>query len=128
MPLRILVVDDNVDTAATLSRLCQVWGHQVCVAHDGPSAVEAALGFRPDAVLLDIALPRLDGFEVAERLRSLPGFGRTLLIATSGYNRERDHRRAREVGIDLYLVKPFDPWRLEEVFAARLPSAKAVPA
>jgi two-component system, chemotaxis family, CheB/CheR fusion protein len=128
MPLRILVVDDNADTAASLSFLCQSWGHEVCVAHDGPAAVEAARDFRPDALVLDIGLPGLDGFEVAKRLRSLPAFQRTLIVAASGYGREEDRRRARKVGIDLYLVKPFNPWRLETVFTARRPASETVPA
>jgi CheY-like chemotaxis protein len=128
MPLRILLVDDNVDTATNLSFLCESWGHKVRVAHDGPSAIEAALDFRPDALLLDIGLPSLDGFEVAERLRSLPEFARTFLIATTGYNHEKDRRRAREMGIDLYLVKPFDPWQLEGIFESCRPSSEAIPA
>lgn len=118
MTFRLLIVEDNADTAGNLSLLCQSWGHEVHVAHDGPSAIEAALRIRPHAILLDIGLPRMDGFEVAERLRALPDFAHTFIVAASGYNRDRDRRRAREVGIDLYLVKPFDPWGLEEVFAS----------
>ena len=128
MPLRILLVDDNVDTAASLSFLCQAWGHEVRLAYDGPSAIEAAHAFRPDAILLDIGLPRLDGFEVAERLRALPQFAQTFLIAATGYSHDKDRRRAREVGIDLYLVKPYDPWQLEAVFASCRSASAAVPA
>jgi two-component system CheB/CheR fusion protein len=98
------------------------------VAHDGRSAIETAIDFRPDALLLDIGLPGLDGFEVAERLRCLPGFARTFIVAASGYGRDADRRRARDVGIDLYLVKPFDTGRLEEVFASCRPARRAVPA
>jgi CheY-like chemotaxis protein len=122
MSLRVLVVDDNVDMTTTLSLLCQFWGHEVHVVHDGPSAIEAALRLQPDVLLLDIGLPRMNGFEVAARLRGLPGFERTLIIGTSGYGRDRDYRRASEVGIDLYLVKPFEPSRLEEAFASRRPA------
>src|SRR4051812_29577042 len=117
-PLRALVVDDNVDIASNLSILIRTWGYEVRVAHDGPSAVETAQEFRPHAVLLDIGLPQMDGFEVAQRLRSLPDLDRILIVAASGFNREKDLCRAERVGIDLYLVKPFDPFRLEEIFAS----------
>src|SRR4051794_7758028 len=102
--LRVLVVDDNIDTAMMLAVVIRSWGHEVSVTHDGPSALTTAAQFRPNAVLLDIGLPLLDGFEVAKRLRSSDGLEDTFIIATSGYNRESDLRRALEVGIDLYLV------------------------
>jgi two-component system OmpR family response regulator len=114
---RILIVEDNIDTAITLALLCDCWGHEVAQARDGRAAVAVATDFEPDAIVLDVGLPYLDGFQVAERLRRLPQFRRTLIIAISGYGEERDRRRALEAGIDLYLVKPFDPWRLEEIFA-----------
>lgn len=127
-PLRILIVDDNTDTAASLALLCTCWGHETCVAHDGPGAVAAALDFEPDAILLDIGLPRLDGFEVAQCLRARPEFARTFIIATSGYNGEDDRRLARAARIDLYLVKPFDAWQLESVLTSCQPSLAAIPA
>jgi CheY-like chemotaxis protein len=117
-PLRILVVDDNEDTALNLAYLFRTWGHDVRVVHDGLSAVEAARDFQTDAVLLDIGLPHMDGFEVARRLRLLPELSRVLIVGASGYSGEKDRRRASEVGIDPYLVKPFDPWKLEKLFAA----------
>lgn len=127
--LRVLVVDDNADTAASLAQLLRAYGHVVEVAEDGPSAIRTALEFRPEAVLLDIGLPMMDGFEVAERLRSLPALGRPFIVATSGFNREGDFRRAEAVGIDRYLVKPFDPFGLEAILASRRPSApEAIPA
>jgi CheY-like chemotaxis protein len=116
-PLRVLVVDDNEDTALSFAFLLRTWGHEVRVVHDGPSAVEAARDFQPEAVLLDLGLPRLDGFEVARRLRLLPESGRTLIVASSGYSRDSDRQRASEVGIDFYLVKPYDPWQLEQLLA-----------
>ncbi len=116
--LRILVVDDNEDTAQGLAFLFQAWGHEARVVHDGLAAIEAAREYQPEVVVLDIGLPRMDGFEVAPRLRLLPGLSRTLIVATSGYGRDKDRRRAREVGIDCYLVKPFDVWRLEEIIAS----------
>jgi DNA-binding response OmpR family regulator len=117
-PLRALIVDDNVDIASNLATLFQAWGHDVRVAHDGPSAMETARDFHPHAVLLDIGLPYMDGFEVAQRLRLEPEFDRTFIVAASGYSREKDLCRADEVGIDLYLVKPFDPFRLEGILAS----------
>lgn len=119
MPRRILLVDDNVDLVTTLAFLFKTWGHEVRMAHDGFAALEVAAVFRPDVVFLDVALPRLNGLEVARRLRTLPDFAKTLLIGQSGYGTEKDRRRAQEAGIDLYLVKPFDPWRLEGVLASR---------
>ena len=97
-PLRVLVVDDNEDTAASLAFLSGAWGPEVRVAHDGPAALDAALEFRPDAVVLDVGLPRMDGFEVARRLRLVPGLERALLIASTGFSGEGDHLLAAEAG------------------------------
>jgi two-component system, sensor histidine kinase len=127
-PLRVLVVDDNQDTAASLALLFGMWGHDTRVVHDGPAALDSAAEFRPDAVILDIGLPRMDGFEVARRLRLLPGLDRTLLVASSGFNGERYRRLASEAGFDTYFVKPFDPWKLEGVLASLGSPAEAVPA
>jgi two-component system CheB/CheR fusion protein len=104
------------------------WGYEAAVTYDGPSALARAVDFQPDAVLLDIGLPLLDGFEVAKQLRSLPGLAGTLIVASSGYNREADLRRALEVGIDHYLVKPFDPLRLEQTLALCRLRRQAIPA
>jgi DNA-binding response OmpR family regulator len=129
LPLRVLIVDDNVDTAGSLAILLRMWGHEVRTTHDGRSALQMACEFRPDAVLLDIGLPHLDGFEVAMRLRALPDFARILIVGSSGFSRESDRRRAAEVGIDLYFVKPFDPWKLESILEAHRASLDlAVPA
>lgn len=118
MPLRVLIVDDNADTRVSLAMLCRTWGYQVRMAEDGLAALEAAQEFLPDAILLDIGLPRLDGFEVTERLRALPDFRDTFIVVSSGYSRDADLRRAAELGIDLYLVKPFNPSRLEAALDA----------
>ena len=127
-PLRVLIVDDNVDTAGSLAMLLRMWGHDVQMTHDGPSVLEVALEFRPDVVVLDIGLPQMDGFEVAARLRALPDFERTLIVGSSGYSRESDRRRADEVGINLYFVKPFDPWRLESILDSHRASLEPIPA
>jgi CheY-like chemotaxis protein len=104
---RILVVDDHVDTARALAGLLRVAGHAVEVAHDGREAIERARALRPDAVLLDIGLPHLDGYQVARRLRA-EGCRDALLIAISGYGQDDDRRRSREAGFDHHLVKPVD--------------------
>jgi DNA-binding response OmpR family regulator len=127
-PLRVLIVDDNIDTAGSLALLLRIWGHEVRTTHDGLSAVDLSLEFRPDAVVLDIGLPHLDGFEVAARLRALPEFERTLIVGSSGYSRESDRRRAAEVGINLYFVKPFDPWRLESILDSHRAGLEPIPA
>ena len=105
--LKILVVDDNPDTARSEALLLAKLGHEVEVAHDGVQALEVAAELRPDAIFLDIGLPRLDGYEVARRLRAA-GLGSELLIAVSGYGRPEDEERSREAGFDRHLVKPVD--------------------
>lgn len=117
--LRILVVDDNTDTATTLATLLQIQGHETHVAHTGHAAVTTAHRCRPDVILLDIGLPGMDGFEVAQHLRASPEFAETFIVAASGFTRDKDRCRAAEVGIDLYLAKPYDPWQLEPMLAAR---------
>jgi two-component system CheB/CheR fusion protein len=105
-----------------------MWGHEVRMTHDGLSALELAREFRPDAVVLDIGLPHLDGFGVAAQLRERPEFERTLIVGSSGYSRESDRLRAAEVGINLYFVKPFDPNRLESILEAHRATLEAIPA
>jgi CheY-like chemotaxis protein len=104
--LRILVVDDNVDSAESLSLLLELGGHEVRTAHDGPAALEAARAFQPRVVLLDIGLPGMSGYEVARRLREMSGMERALLLALTGYGQEDDLRLARAAGFDQHLVKP----------------------
>ena len=110
--LQILVVDDNADTAWGLSRLLQLHGHDVDVAHDGPAAVDSARRIRPDVVLLDIGLPGMNGYEVARKLRDSSLGTRSRLIAVTGYGQEKDRDRAREAGFDDHLTKPVDLDRL----------------
>ncbi len=102
---RILLVDDNVDFATSLSFLLQEMGHEVCVAHDATDALEKAGEFRPDFAFLDIGLPVVDGYELARRLRALLRSD-IPLVAISGWGQEEDRRRAREAGFAWYLVKP----------------------
>src|SRR5262249_318588 len=106
-PLRVLVVDDCVDTTESLAALLGLWGYQPVAAYDGGTALDAALAQQPDVVLLDLALPGLDGLEVARRLRQ-QGLCRALVVAMTGYGDESFRRRADEAGFDLYLIKPLD--------------------
>ena len=104
---RVLVVDDNVDSAETVAMLVSMWGHEVEVAHGGVEGIEKAFAFAPDTVLLDVGLPGIDGYEVARRLRS-GGLRDALLVAMTGYGRDEDRRKAHEAGFDHHLVKPLD--------------------
>jgi CheY-like chemotaxis protein len=120
----VLVVDDNVDSAQSMSLLLELEGYRVECAYDGEEALQRAAAFRPDVVLLDLGLPRLSGYEVARRLRGEIEAGATLpqevlLVAVSGYGRERDRRAAREAGFDLHLTKPADPDEVLRVLAQR---------
>ena len=110
---RILVVDDNVDSAETMAEILKLWGHEVQTAHDGPGALEAARAHRPDAVLLDLGLPIIDGYETARRLRE-EGLGR-LLVAVTGFGAAEDRRRTAEAGFDTHLTKPVSPEALRRV-------------
>ena len=121
--LRILLVDDNIDTAEGLARLLRRSGHQITLAHDGPEALRQADAISPDAVLLDIGLPGMDGFEVADRLRRGPHCSNLLIIAISGYAQEDDRRRGRDAGFDHHLAKPVDLDELGKLLSARGPRA-----
>ncbi|WP_437570325.1 hybrid sensor histidine kinase/response regulator [Sorangium sp. So ce542] len=106
---RILVVDDNRDHAHALVLLLEQAGHVTALAHDGPSALEAARTFAPEVVLLDIGLPAMDGYEVARRMRGEAGDGALRIVAFTGYGQQDDVRRSREAGCDAHLVKPIAP-------------------
>jgi CheY-like chemotaxis protein len=118
-PRRVLVVDDNVDSANSIAMLLRERGHEVEVAHDGLKALELARRVRPEFVFLDLGLPGLDGFEVARALRREPGLQGARIIAVTGYAQESDRRRALEAGIDQHLVKPADPAFLESLLGPR---------
>jgi signal transduction histidine kinase/CheY-like chemotaxis protein len=106
--LRVLVVDDNVDAAETLTTFLDIVGMQTRAVHDGNSAVQAALDFSPDVVLLDIGLPGMTGYEVARAMRAQAALAGTMLIALTGWGAEEDRRRAMEAGFDHHLTKPVD--------------------
>jgi signal transduction histidine kinase len=105
---RVLVVDDNVDSAESLSVVLALEGHKTKTAHDGPSALELARAFRPQVTLLDLGLPGMSGYEVARELRKQPGGRKAKLIALTGYGQEEDRRKSREAGFDHHLTKPVD--------------------
>ncbi len=115
--LRVLVVDDSQDSARSLARVLKLWGHEVHVAHDGPEAIEATTTGCFDVILLDIGLPGMDGFQVAERIRGRTTTPAPVLIALTGYGQEGDMARSRSVGFDEHLVKPVSLEQLREVLS-----------
>jgi PAS domain S-box-containing protein len=116
--VRVLVVDDNLDSAGTLCVLLEHWGHPVKVVHCGNDAIAAFAAFDPDVVLLDIGLPGMDGYEIARRLRRLPRQRPLRLIAVTGYGRDEDRRKSDAAGFDLHLLKPLDLDALQELLEA----------
>jgi CheY-like chemotaxis protein len=107
--LRVLVVDDNRDVADTTATILRLSGCETHVAYDGNTGLDAVDRLQPDAVLLDIGLPGLDGYQLAERLRAKPAHRRTLIVAVSGYGQEEDRARSKAAGFDYHVVKPIDP-------------------
>jgi CheY-like chemotaxis protein len=107
--LEILIAEDNVDGAESLAHILERAGHKVRVVYDGQAAVAAALIDPPDVALMDIGLPRMDGWEAARRIRQGLAGRECLLVALTGYDRLADHRRSREAGFQLHLAKPIDP-------------------
>ena len=115
---RILVVDDERIAAASLGKLLTILGHEIRTAYDGLEAVGVAEAFRPDVVLLDIGLPKLNGYEVARTIRQQPWGQGMVLIALTGWGQEADRQRAREAGFDHHLVKPVDHTTLTQLLAS----------
>ena len=115
---RLLVVDDNRDFANTLSMLLETFGHEVRTVYDGRAAVPMATDYQPDAVLLDIGLPGMNGYEIARALRSTPALAQVTLVAFTGYGQDEDRRRVREAGFDFHLVKPVEVGELTRVIDA----------
>lgn len=116
-PLRILVVDDNRDSAEMLAMLLQFAGHDTHIAHDGPGAIEAAARLLPDAILLDIGLPGLNGYAVARAIRERQGGSPPLIVALTGWGQDEDRRRSAEAGFDAHVVKPVDEVLLTRLLA-----------
>ncbi|MDI1314590.1 ATP-binding protein, partial [Prosthecobacter sp.] len=111
---RILIVDDNEDSACSLALLHERRGHETRIAFTGPDAVAAAAEFMPEVIILDIGLPGMNGFEVARRIRAMPGFANALLVAMSGYGSAEDLAEGKRAGFNEYLVKPVDLKKLRE--------------
>jgi PAS domain S-box-containing protein len=112
-PLRLLIVDDNQDTVASLAMLLQLYGHDVMTADSGPAGLEAALANERDVIMLDIGLPSIDGYEVAKRIRAHTA--KPVLIAMTGYGQPEDRQKSKEAGFDYHLTKPVDPDRLQDL-------------
>jgi CheY-like chemotaxis protein len=115
--LRILVVDDNVDAASSLAILLKIMGNTLHMAHDGEEAVATAEKYRPDVVLLDIGLPKLNGYEAARAIRQEPWGKKMVLIAVTGWGQEEHKRQSEEAGFDRHLVKPVDPQVMMKLLA-----------
>jgi CheY-like chemotaxis protein len=119
---RVLIVDDHPDAGLSLAMLLRLAGNETRAVHDGLAAIDEAERFRPDIVLLDIGMPRIDGYETCRRIRERP-WGRALrVIALTGWGQERDRERAREAGFDGHLVKPVDPGALMRLIAETPPA------
>lgn len=119
---RVLIVDDNDDAAETLRNLIETLGAgEVRTASNGPDALEAAPGFRPDIVLLDLSMPGMDGYELARRMRAQPWGQKARLVALTGWGQEQHRRRSKEAGFDQHLTKPADPDALRAVLSGPKP-------
>ena len=114
---KILVVDDNHDSALSMAMMLSIMGHDTRTAHDGESAVATAETFLPDVVLLDIGLPKLNGYEVAQRIREKAWGESMYLIAVTGWGQDEDRQRSTEVGLNQHMVKPVEPAALEKLLA-----------
>jgi CheY-like chemotaxis protein len=124
-PRRILVVDDNEDAATSLELLLKLTAHDVRTAHDGEEALQLAASDRPDVVLLDIGMPKLNGYRVAEQIRR-EEWGRSMsLIALTGWGQVADRERSKAAGFDHHLTKPVDPEHLRRLLADVRPATSA---
>ncbi|HVV98825.1 MAG TPA: PAS domain S-box protein [Planctomycetaceae bacterium] len=112
---KILVVDDNRDAALSLAMMLRLMGHEVRTAHDGVAGVETAAEFQPDIILLDIGMPRLNGYEAARKIREQPWGRNVTLVALTGWGQEEDRRRSEEAGFNSHIVKPVEPAALEKL-------------
>ena len=116
---RILVVDDNIDSAESMGDLLQLKGNDLRNAHDGLAAVEAAETFRPELVLLDIGLPKINGYEVARRIRQQPWGRDVILVALTGRGQDEDKSKSQEAGFNFHVVKPVEIAALEKLLAGQ---------
>jgi signal transduction histidine kinase len=122
-PMRILIADDNKDAVATLSMLLEILGHSVVPVHDGESAVRAAADFDPQLILLDIGMPKLNGYETCRQIRAQPGGDTRILVAATGWGQPDDVQRSRDAGFDHHLVKPIDMSALSKLIGGQTRAA-----
>jgi CheY-like chemotaxis protein len=113
---RVLIVDDEADSADSMAALLGVMGHETHIARDGAHGVQAAEAFAPDLILMDIGMPGMDGHEAARRIRALSLAKRPLIVALTGWAQESERRKSYEAGMDAYLLKPVDPGALDRLF------------
>ena len=116
-PLRVLIVDDNRDAAVLLGKLLSMLGNNTRVVHSGFEALEAAHEFKPEAILLDIGLPDMDGYETAKMIRETPEGKNVTIVAVTGWGQQEDRERARLAGFDHHVVKPADSKQLMEILS-----------
>ena len=121
-PRRLLIVEDHPDVAESLALILRCDDHEVRIAHDGPAALQALTGFRPDVVLLDVGLPGMDGYQVARLMRQETLESKLTIIALSGYGQSEDHSQSMQAGCDAHLVKPVHPNVLRGMLGAEIPS------
>jgi CheY-like chemotaxis protein len=119
--VKVLVVDDNHDAALSLAMLVEMLGHEMRVAYDGVEALQVAGEFHPELVLLDIGMPRMDGYETCRRLREQPWGSRIRVVAVTGWGQEHDRRTSQEAGFDQHLVKPVAPTVIADILGAMAP-------
>jgi CheY-like chemotaxis protein len=117
-PIRVMLIDDHVDSLIGIARLLRVLGYEVRVAADGPRALAGAERFRPEAVLIDLSLPGMDGYAIATHLRAMESTRDALLVAMTGWESEECVQRTRDVGFDMHLVKPLSVEALSNALSA----------
>jgi len=123
---KVLVVDDNKDSAQTLAMMLKIMGNDVRTAHDGLEAIEKAQEYLPQVILLDLGMPKLNGYDVCRRIREQSWGTSIVIIALTGWGQAEDRQRTKEAGFDHHLVKPVDVAKLKELLdaAARRPQAQ----
>ena len=115
---RVLVVDDNVDAAISLAMMLKLMGNETKTAHDGLEALDVAAAYRPDLILLDIGMPKLNGYDTARHIRQQPWGKSVVLVALTGWGQEEDRRKSEDAGFDPHMTKPIEPAALEKLLAA----------
>jgi len=124
---RVLVVDDNVDAAAALARMLRLMAQEVRTAHDGLKGVQEAEAFRPDLILLDIGMLRLNGYDACRRIREQPRGRDVTIVAVTGWGQEEDRRRSKEAGFDHHILKPAEPADIEKLLVGLKGGARVTP-